>query len=103
MTQEQTPPPKEKLSSRILRERLGSVPKKPSEMSAKHAKIRKQLRKALEDGPKTVPAISKATGLPTKDVFWHLMSLKKYGEIVEGEERDSYVEYLLKPKQEKRP
>ena len=103
MGEKQATKPKQKLSSRILRERLGAVPKQPLEMSSRHIKLQKRLKQALSDGPKTVPEISKTTGLPTQDVFWHLMSLRKYGEIIEGEERDSYVEYALKPKQEKQP
>jgi predicted transcriptional regulator len=103
MSEKQARKPKQKLSSRILRERLGAVPKRPLELSTRHLKLQKRLKQALADGPKTVPQVSKETGLPTQEVFWHLMSLKKYGEIIEGEEQDSYVEYALKPKEEKQP
>ena len=103
MSEEQvTKPKKEKLSSQILRERLGAVPKKPLEISREHAKIKKKLKEVLKDGPKTVPELAQATKLPSKDVFWHLMSLKKYGEVTEGEEQDNYVEYVLRPKEEKK-
>jgi hypothetical protein len=103
MTPDQASPPKQKLSSRVLRERIGPPAKTLTQLSARQAKIRAQLRGALKDGPRTVPAIAAATGLPSREVFWHLMSLKKYGEVLEGAERDGYVEYLLKPKDEKRP
>jgi predicted Rossmann fold nucleotide-binding protein DprA/Smf involved in DNA uptake len=103
MTDEQAAKPKKKLSSRILRDRLGSAPKQPLQLSSKHIKLQKRLKQVLADGPKTVPDIAETTGLPTRQVFWHLMSLKKYGEIIEGEERDSYVEYALKAKEESKP
>lgn len=51
---------------------------------------------ALKGGPKTVPEISRETGLPTDGVFWHLMALKKYGKVIEGEKKDSYFAYQLK-------
>jgi predicted transcriptional regulator len=92
---------KQKLTSQILRERLGTVPKKPLEISREHAKIKKQIREALKDGPKTVPEIAKTTEIHSSEVLWHLMSLRKYGEVVEVEERDSYVEYTLKPTEQK--
>jgi predicted transcriptional regulator len=103
MSEKQAAKARQKLSSRILRERLGAVPKGPLEMSTRHIKLQKRLKQALSDGPKTVPEVSKTTGLSTQDVLWHLMSLKKYGEIIEGEEQDSYVQYALKPREEKQP
>ena len=57
-------PKKEKLSSQILRERLGAAPKKPIGISRENAKIKKKLRGALENGPKTVPELAQATKLP---------------------------------------
>jgi pyruvate/2-oxoglutarate dehydrogenase complex dihydrolipoamide acyltransferase (E2) component len=93
---------KEQLTSQILRERLGGAPKRPMEISREHARIKKQIREALKDGPKTAPQVAESTQLDTSEVFWHLMSMKKYGEVVEGEERDSYVEYTLKSTEQSR-
>ena len=81
----------------ILRERRGGVPKKLAERSRRQAQIHKLLRRVLKDGPKTVPEIARLTELPTHEVFWQLMGWKKYGQIIEGEERDGYYEYALKP------
>ncbi len=94
---------KKKLTSRILRDRLGGIPQAPLEISRKHQEAKKRLREALKEGPKTVPEISDQTGMPSRDVFWHLMSMKKYGEVIEGEEQGSYVRYALKPSEEKKP
>jgi len=53
---------------------------------------------ALKDGPKTIPEISKLTGLQTSVVTWWLMTLRKYGAVVEvGEVGDDFFyKYKLK-------
>ena len=86
---------KEKKPVQILRERCGGASKELMEQHRAQRKIQKQLKQALKEGPKTVPEIAKQTGIPSHDVLWHLMSMKKYGQIVEGQERESYYEYRL--------
>ena len=92
MTEE---PQKEK-PIKIIRERRGGVPKDLVERSRAQTKMRKKIIQALEDGPKTVPEVAKATAMPSHEVLWKLMGMKKYGLVVEGEERDGYYEYALK-------
>jgi|GEM_PF-563688 len=94
---------KRKLSSQVLRERRGGVPKELLERNRENARIRRKLTEVLKDGPKTVPEVAKAAEIPTEIVLWHLMSMKKYGEVIEGEERDSYIAYMLKPQKEEKP
>jgi hypothetical protein len=94
--------PQEMKSIQILRERRGGVPKELVERSRRQTQTHKLLRKALKDGPKTVPEIAGITELPTHEVFWYLMGMRKYGQIVEGEERDGYYEYALKPEEERK-
>jgi predicted Rossmann fold nucleotide-binding protein DprA/Smf involved in DNA uptake len=91
---------KKKAPVHILRDRRGGVPPALLELTRRQATIRKQLTRALQDGPRTVPEIAAASGFTTHEVLWHLMAMKKYGEIVEGEERDGYFEYGLKEKKE---
>ena len=91
---------KKKAPVHILRDRRGGVPPALLELTRRQAAIRKQLTQALQAGPKTVPDLAAASGFPTHEVFWHLMAMKKYGQIVEGEERDGYFEYGLKEKKE---
>ena len=43
----------------------------------------------------TVPEIAAATGLPVSEVLWHVATLKKYGEILEGPKAGSYFRYRL--------
>ncbi|MBN2437640.1 MAG: hypothetical protein JXL20_03475 [Deltaproteobacteria bacterium] len=92
---------KKKPSSHVLRDRIGGAPKAIQELSREHAKIKKQIRNALMERSRIVPELFESTQIPIETLFWHLMSLKKYGEVIEGEDRDGYVEYALKPKEEK--
>ncbi|MGQ9654971.1 MAG: winged helix-turn-helix domain-containing protein [Thermodesulfobacteriota bacterium] len=59
-------------------------------------RIQRQIRQGLVNGPKTVPEISQATGLPSQTVFWHLMAMKKYGTVEEAGESNSYYRYVSK-------
>ncbi len=107
MAQEQVVEPKKekkqkpKLTSRVLRDRGGVLSERALEVSRDHAKIKKQIKAVLADGPKSVPEVVDATGLESSELFWHLMSMRKYGDVVDHEEDGSYVRYALKPKQEK--
>ena len=85
----------------ILRERRGGVPKELLQRNREQAQTRKQITTTLKDGPKTVPEIAAATGLASHRLFWCLMGMRKYGQVVEGEERDGYFEYALKPEEER--
>ena len=93
--------PKKRPSSHLLRDRMGGVPQEAQQLSREHSKIKKQIKKALKEKPCTVPELFEATQIPVEQAFWHLMSLKKYGEVIEGEEKGNYLEYTLKPKEEK--
>jgi hypothetical protein len=94
-------PEKEKTPIQILRERRGGVPKELIERSREQTKVLKLLTSALKEGPKTPPELAEAVGMETHDVFWYLMGMKKYGTVVEGDERDGYYEYALEAKEEK--
>ena len=57
--------------------------------------FRKKLSDALSQGPMTVPDLTRATGIPSQHVLWHLTSMKKYGKVGEGDQGGDYVEYVL--------
>jgi hypothetical protein len=86
---------KERTPIQILRAKRGGVPKDLLARNREQRRLLKRLKAALEDGPRTVPEVAAATGLETGEVLWHLMALRKFGEIVEGEEREGYFEYAL--------
>ncbi len=87
---------KEKKPIQVLRERRGGGRKELIELNRKQTKIRKKLLDSLKEGPKTIPEVSSATGIPTHETLWYMVGLKKYGQIIEGNEQDGYYEYALK-------
>ena len=68
---------------------------KASTMVKEQKKKRKAIKEHLENQPATVPEISKATGIPSDRVLWYLATLKKYGNIIEGEKDGGYFRYVL--------
>lgn len=63
-------------------------------------RIRQEISKFLKDGPKTVPAIAEATGIPSNTVFWHIIAMKKYGKVAEASQEDDYPAYRLNEEQQ---
>lgn len=57
--------------------------------------VRKKLSEVLSEGPKTVPELARVTGIPSQHVLWHLMSMRKYGKVAEGEPSGDYFQYVL--------
>ena len=80
---------------KILKQKRGPVPKELMDRIKIGNKIKSAIRKALKDGPKTVPEIAEAAGMDKIDVFWHLMSMKKYGAVLEAEKSGDYWKYIL--------
>ena len=60
-----------------------------------HQAIRKQIRQAMEPGPKTVPEVAEATGLPADQVLWHVTAMKKYDLVREVGMSGEYFQYEL--------
>ncbi|MEL9915017.1 MAG: winged helix-turn-helix domain-containing protein [Candidatus Micrarchaeia archaeon] len=75
-----------------------TVPKEILEKIKEDNKIKAMILNAMKDGPKTIPEISKITGLAASTVTWWLMTLRKYGMVIEtGEiESDSFYKYKIK-------
>jgi hypothetical protein len=80
----------------ILRDRMGGVSKELQASVKEQGRIRKALRSALAGGPRTVPELGAQCELPTPTVLWHLMAMRRYGEVVEAGEAGDYVRYALK-------
>jgi predicted transcriptional regulator len=57
--------------------------------------IRRQICQALRDGPKTIPEVAAATGLPASQLLWHITAMKKYDLIREAGLCREYYLYLL--------
>jgi len=68
---------------------------KASTMVKEQKTILKAIKGHLENQPATVPEISEAVGIPSDKVLWYLATLKKYGNIIEGEKNNGYFRYVL--------
>ncbi len=90
--------PAGKKASRLaaLRESRGGVPAAMKAWLKEQQGTRKQLREALAQGPRTVPEIASQSGLAPGRVLWHLMAMRRYGEVVEAGEKERYILYALK-------
>ncbi|OQX85475.1 MAG: hypothetical protein B6D63_02205 [Candidatus Latescibacteria bacterium 4484_7] len=91
---------KEKKPLDVFRESRGGVPKELTRWHTAQNKIRKKIMEGLKEEPMTVPELSKKVDLTTNTVFWHLMALKKYGFVVEVQDKGDYAEYALKEDKE---
>ncbi len=94
---ESTPPKTEKpkRAIEVLRERHGGMSKELKEYFNEQQKIYKALRAALKNGPRTVPQLAKECSLPSPIVMWHLMALRRYGQVLDGPEENGYLLYTL--------
>jgi len=88
-------PDDERKPVEIIRAKRGPVPPELTARLREYNKIKAAIRKALADGPKTPPQIAEAAGLPVAQVFWPLMSLRKYGKVHEAGQEGSYRLYAL--------
>ena len=57
--------------------------------------FRKELQNAMKGGPKTIPEIAEAAQLPSDQVLWHIMAMKKYDLIREAGMEGEYYQYQL--------
>jgi len=48
------------------------------ETARRETGMRRKILEALESGPKTVPEIAEATGLPSREVLWWVMGCVRY-------------------------
>jgi len=88
--------PRKKLTYEVMKE-TKEVPQKLLDKLKEDNKIKGAITTALRSGPKTIPEIAKETGYPKHKVVWWLMTLRKYGSVIELEEvgEDGYYKYRL--------
>jgi predicted transcriptional regulator len=78
-----------------LKERRGPVSPALLESVRLNNAAKASIKKALADGPHTVPEIAESAGLPTKTILWTVTAMRKYGSVVEDSTDGSYVRYTL--------
>lgn len=83
---------------KALRKERGDMIEIAQQRLKEQTRIRKEIARVLKVGPQTAPAVSAATGISTEVVFWHLMALRKYGQVVEAGEDGDYYRYQLSEK-----
>ncbi len=83
-----------------FRERMGGLTEEKKAYLKAQREAGKALREALRSGPKTVPAIAAETKLAPRDVLWHRMALRRYGELVEAGRTGDYYLYALKEREQ---
>jgi predicted transcriptional regulator len=79
---------------RLREEREDTVERTQALLKEQNA-IRKQIRQAMRDGPKTVPEVAEASGLPANAVLWHITAMKKYDLVIEVGQCGEYYQYVM--------
>lgn len=76
------------------------VPSLVKEELKQFNRMKRSIRTALEQGPKTIPELAKELDLSAAEVTYYLMSLRKYGMVETGDldDMDEYYYYQLKKK-----
>ncbi len=82
----------------VLRTRHGGLSKELREYFTERQRVKKAIATALAGGPRSVPELAQACGIAPPQAMWHVMAMRRYGEIVEAGERDDYVLYRLNAK-----
>jgi len=80
----------------VLRKRRGGMSDEMKAFYKEQTRIKKLIREVLRQGPKTIPDVALASGLPTEVTTWHLMAMRKYGDVIETTLNGDYYIYRLK-------
>jgi hypothetical protein len=80
----------------ILRDRRGGMSKQLKESFNEQQRIFKAIRTALGSGPKSVPQLAAECKIDPPKMMWHVMALRRDGDLVDGAEQDGYLMYRLK-------
>jgi predicted Rossmann fold nucleotide-binding protein DprA/Smf involved in DNA uptake len=59
--------------------------------------LRSKIRKALKEGPQTVPVLADSIGETTDRILSMLMEMRAYGIVAEDEQDGDYFKYRLVP------
>jgi len=95
MSEVATEKTEKKEAMKKLRESRKDIIKATSARVKENRKAVRAIKEQLRDEARTVPEIAGATGLASSEVLWFIATLKKYGEIVEGDKDGGYFRYYL--------
>jgi hypothetical protein len=88
--------PKKQRPVDVLRERCGGISDRLKGYLKEQGRLKQGIRKALKEGPKTVPELAAECGAEASVVLWHLMAMRRYGHVQEAGQKDSYLRYAIK-------
>jgi hypothetical protein len=95
MSDQPAPKGKPKRPIEELRDRRGGLSPELKTFVSEQQKVFKAVRAALAKGPRTVPQLAQECGLPAPIVMWHVMAMRRYGEVLDGPEQDRHLLYIL--------
>jgi hypothetical protein len=76
-----------------LRESRRDVIERVARRVKEQKKAVETIREQLKGTGQTVPELAEKTGMEPSRVLWLVATLKKYGEVLEGEKDGSYFRY----------
>ncbi len=94
-----TAEPKPLTKMQALKERRGGAPQALLDSVREANAAKTAIKRALAEGPLTVPEIAAVAELEPRQVLWTLTAMRKYGTAVEDSTAGSYVRYALTPKE----
>jgi len=86
---------KKKKPLQLLRDRYGPPRPELRERVKELKRIDTAILAALQEEAKTVPQLAEEIRLSTDVTLWHVMGLRKYGQVVEAEQDGDYFKYRL--------
>jgi len=89
---------KEKTPLAALRDSRGGIPEAVRDSVKEQNRIHKLIKDALKSSPMTVPQLAEKTGVPSDTAMWHLMAMRRYGDVCELGREGDYYKYGLTEK-----
>ncbi|MBX8636832.1 MAG: hypothetical protein KIY11_00490 [Thermoplasmata archaeon] len=90
---------KAKKAESIMAYRRKTGAKAPPEVAERvraYNETRGRIVKALGNGDKTIPEIAAEIGMESRNAFWYIMTLVRYGTLQPVEKRDDYYTYRVR-------
>lgn len=87
--------PDRTMLKKLREQRQASVRAATEKMKRQEKRVR-AVKSQLGKGAQTVPEIAAAIGAGTAETLWYVATLRKYGQIVEGEKSGAYFTYALR-------
>jgi predicted Rossmann fold nucleotide-binding protein DprA/Smf involved in DNA uptake len=99
MSDSKSEKPKLKDLLKRLREERGERFQQARAENKETRQVRATIVKVLGAEPRTVPELADELGLPTEQVLWHVMAMRKYGRVLEDEQEGDFFRYRLVPEE----